>query len=323
MRLDNDQYNTLMREYEEAQLESRHIYEERYAEIEKVIPEYQKLDNEIVDISMAHARAMLFDSAPSTNSDELNKKLSVLAEKKRRLLEIHGYSRDYLSPVYKCADCKDTGYIDGQKCHCFKQKIVNLLYEQSNISDVLKKENFATYDIGLFDNGKKDPITGYTAREMAEVTLNTAKEYVKNFGSTYENLLLAGSTGLGKTFLSHCIANEILKKGFTVIYLTAPELFDKYKKNMFEKDAGPIDYIEECDLLIIDDLGSECSTSVTISTLNICLNQRLINNKATIISSNLTLQELKEMYGERNFSRIIGSFRMLHFYGTDLRVKGK
>ncbi len=331
MALNNAQYATIMREYEEKRLQTRLLQDSRMNEIIRKIPEYKDLDNSSIDASMEYAKSALFDSPADKekSTEKLRLHLSQIAEQKKRLLIKHGYPADYLDPVYTCPDCKDTGYIGTEKCHCFKQAIVDLLYTQSNIRDVLKKENFDNFNINYYSKTDIDPVTNLSAYDSMTGICNIAREFVADFPSSASNLLFLGKSGLGKTFLSHCIADELLKKGYTVLYLSAPQLFDILKKNNFGEKDEDVDYNElahyvmNCDLLIIDDLGSEIVTELTASGFNICINERLLKKHSTLISTNLTPNELNDVYGERNFSRIVGFYRFCRFYGTDIRFAKK
>ena len=154
----------------------------------------------------------------------------------------------------------------------------------------------------------------------------TALEFVDTFADEFRNLFLYGDTGVGKTFLSNCIAKELIDKSFSVIYLTAHEFFDTMAKGKFERDDTAeemCEHIFDCDLLIIDDLGTELPNSFTVSQLFLCLNERLLRRKSTIISTNLSLESLVEIYSERTFSRITSNYTMLKLTGDDIRIKKK
>lgn len=238
----------------------------------------------------------------------------------------NGYPANYLTPVYTCADCQDTGMIGEERCHCFKQAVVDLLYAQSNIASIIKEENFDTFSFDYYNNTVVDPKTKLTPRQNIERIYDTCQSFVRNFDKEFNNLLFYGNSGLGKTFLSHCIAKELLGTAHTVLYLTAYELFDILGKAMYDEDEGfpaSAEHILDCDLLIIDDLGTELATAFTMSRLNLCINERFINRRATIISTNFGVQELADHYGERNFSRIFSSYTPLRFFGEDIRLKKK
>lgn len=326
MSLKNYQYNAIMRMYDERQATARAVSDARQKEIEQTLPEYVALQAQIIENSMNYARTFLFSGDASHNAEELRKQNEALSLKKEALLIANGYPGDYLAPVYVCPDCQDTGMIGEERCHCFKQAVVDLLYAQSNIANIIKEENFDTFSFDYYSNTVVDPKTKLTPRQNIERIYDTCQSFVRNFDKEFNNLLFYGNSGLGKTFLSHCIAKELLGTAHTVLYLTAYELFEILGKAMYDEDEGlsaSAEHILDCDLLIIDDLGTELSTAFTMSRLNLCINERFINRRATIISTNFGVQELADHYGERNFSRIFSSYTPLRFFGEDIRLKKK
>lgn len=326
MSLKNYQYNAIMRMYDERRSASRAILDTRQKEIEQTLPEYTALQAQIIENSMNYARTSLFSGDETSGAEELRKQNDALSRKKEALLMANGYPANYLTPVYTCADCQDTGMIGEERCHCFKQAVVDLLYAQSNIASIIKEENFDTFSFDYYNNTVVDPKTKLTPRQNIERIYDTCQSFVRNFDKEFNNLLFYGNSGLGKTFLSHCIAKELLGTAHTVLYLTAYELFDILGKAMYDEDEGfpaSAEHILDCDLLIIDDLGTELATAFTMSRLNLCINERFINRRATIISTNFGVQELADHYGERNFSRIFSSYTPLRFFGEDIRLKKK
>lgn len=327
MALKNYQYNTIMRTYDARQSATRALLDERQAEIEAKLPEYAALQAQIIENSLQYARMSLFSGSETDHSTalaSLREKNDALSKKKEELLVENGYPADYLTPVYVCPDCKDTGSIGDERCHCFKQAVVDLLYAQSNLSSATEQENFTTFSLDYYDNTTVDPKTNMTARQNMQRNLDVAHSFVEHFDQDFRNLLLYGAPGLGKTFLSHCIAKELLGTAHTVLYLTAYELFDILGKSFREDDkelSASSEHILDCDLLIIDDLGTELATAFTMSRLSLCINERFLNHRSTIISTNLGVQELKNQYGERNFSRIFSSYKPLLFFGEDIRLK--
>lgn len=325
MSLKNYQYNAIMRGYDERQSASRALLSARQKEIEQNLPAYAVLQQQIIENSMEYARAALL-GADSADARSLRKQNEELSRQKEALLLANGYPADYLSPVYTCADCKDTGMVGEERCHCFKQAVVDLLYAQSGLTSVLEEENFAAFSFDYYNNTVTDPKTKLTPRQNMQRIYDTCQSFVQNFDTQFNNLLFYGNSGLGKTFLSHCIAKELLGTAHTVLYLTAYELFDILGKAMYHDDeefAASGEHILDCDLLIIDDLGTELANAFTLSRLSLCINERFINRRSTIISTNFGVQELADHYGERNFSRIFSSYTPLRFFGEDIRLKKK
>lgn len=323
MGLKNYQYNSILRQYDDRQAAARTLLEHRRAEVEEKIPAYRELEDQIIRSSMLCVKQALFDGQDTLSAlRENNRQLS---KKKKALLVAAGFPDDYLTPVYVCPDCKDTGSIGEERCHCFKQAVVNLLYQQSNLSDILKEENFSSFSFEYYNNSEADSVTGLTPLQNMQYIFRTAKDFVDRFDSEYRNLLFYGASGLGKTFLTHCIANELIGTAHTVLYLTAYQFFDLLGKAIKEEqdsqNAFLSEHILDCDLLIIDDLGTELATAFTISRFSQCINERYINKRSTIISTNFSIHDLSEHYGERNFSRISSCYTLLRFFGEDIRLQ--
>lgn len=322
--LTNSQYQQLMSKYYERQLKTKDLMEQRYQEVTTAIPELPELDKEIRVLALAHAKARLTrqDGAADLSSD-----ITAISRKKEQLLISHGFSSDYLKPVYTCPDCQDTGYIDGKKCSCLEKEIVNFLYSQSNLKDILDYENFSHFNLEYYPDDYTEEATGLTPRDNIRNVLSAVRAFIKNFSTESGNLLLYGNTGVGKTFLTNCIAKELLDKSYTVVYLTSVKLFDILETNKFdkeisrtEKDAS-LSYILASDLLIIDDLGTELNNSFTSSQLYHCIDTRLTRHCSTIISTNLSFDDLREHYSERIFSRITSNYTLLKITGDDIRLR--
>lgn len=324
MALTNSQYDTLIRKYEQKQLNNRDLLDKRHKTAYNEIPELQEIHNTISKLSVSQARKLL--SGDENALKELKIEIKKLTDRKAELLASAGFPADYLEPVYECADCKDTGYIGNKKCHCFQKAVIDLLYTQSNLQNILVKENFDTFSFAYYSDNHVDPVTGRSSLATMKNAHLIAHEFVDTFTDEFRNLFLYGDTGVGKTFLSNCIAKELIDRAFSVIYLTSYEFFDTMAKSKFEKDdtAGMMcEHIFDCDLLIIDDLGTELTNSFTVSQLFLCLNERLLRRKSTIISTNLSLESLVEIYSERTFSRITSNYTMLKLTGDDIRIKKK
>ncbi len=317
MGLTNSQYDAILREYEQKQSISRSLSAKRHDEVLMRCAGYSELEMEKSSIAMKYARRKIEN--PDADTSGLSDELNVINTKMRELLTASGYPLDYLNPVFECADCQDTGYIGQEKCHCFKQKMITLLYEQSGIQEMLNTENFSTLSFDYFDGD--DLIKFKNAVEMC-------RNYVKSFNTDYRNLFFYGTVGTGKSFLSGCIAKELLEKGHSVIYFSATDLFERLSKNTFQyknKDIPDvlIQDLYTCDLLIIDDLGTEFSTALSLAEFFSCINERHLRKKSTIISTNLTLDDLHERYKDRIFSRISSHYDLIKLTGPDIRMLKK
>lgn len=323
MSLSNNDYQDIMRQYEARRLSNYRLHEQRKKDIYTTIPEIRDLDRQITSNSISLGKQLIVSDDPALR-ENYRKKNHVLIEKKQALLHEAGYSSDYLEPIYHCKKCKDTGYIGQEPCSCFHQAMIDHLYSGSNMAKILARENFRTFREDYYSDQM-------TKQGLPSPRLNIQKvvEHCKTFISRFpnhDNILFQGSTGVGKTFLSHCIAKEIMNRGFTCVYMTAFQLFDTLAKHTFgrEKNAQQetsANLIFQCDLLIIDDLGTEMINKFVISQLFQCLNERLIQEKSTIISTNLSLQEFRNTYSERIFSRIIENYSWQKIYGDDIRFK--
>ena len=322
MPLQNYQYDTIMREYSKTQSQNRRILEERTQEIYKKIPRIHEIDEEVATLSAKKARALL--SGESSGLEDLKAAISLLSQERNALLVCNSYPEDYLELPYKCPVCQDTGYVGSQKCTCFKKAEIELLYTQSNLKEILKKENFDHFSFDFYSDTITNDSTGLTERETARRAYKMAKEFVADFDNSFQNLFFYGDTGVGKTFLSHCIANALLESSHCVLYFSAFDLFDSMAQTAFsrrsETDPGE-NFILDCDLLIIDDLGTELTNSFVSSQLFLCINERIARRKSTVISTNLTLEDFSATYSERTFSRIASNYQMLKLIGKDIRIQ--
>lgn len=325
MSLKNSQYNAVMRRYDSIQLMHRHELDLRKEEVAQAIPEYAAITDELASLNAGRARRKILGLPEDPAKDA--EKVSALLARQEALLTAHGYPQDYLEMTYTCPDCKDTGMIGDEKCHCFKQAMVDLLYKQSAIYDVLEKENFRAFNLGYYSK-TPDKRLGISPYDNIRAVLSSCKQFIDQFESHPGNLLFYGDTGVGKTFLTNCIAGELLKRSHTVIYLSAFQLVEILSQYTFgsddEDENFPEDmysYIFDCDLLIIDDLGSEMNNAFVSSGLFLCINERLIRRKSTIISTNLSLDDLQNHYSERIFSRLISNYEILLLLGDDIRIK--
>ena len=323
MPLSNSQYDEIMREYDQRQLQDRRILDERRKEVFQKIPKLKELESTVASRSVRQARLLLDGDTSALTA--LKEELADLSQQRDTLLSAGGFASNYLDPVYECPDCKDTGYIDGRKCHCFRQAIINTVYAQSNIREILRRENFDHFSYSYYSDEDISPTTGLSALATARHAVEECHHFIDAFDNKPQNLFFYGGTGVGKTFLTNCVAKELLDKGYSVIYFTAFQLFDILSKGVFEKDADAIathQNIFDCDLLVIDDLGTELSNSFTTSQLFLCVNERLLRQKSTIISTNLSLNQMVDIYSERTFSRICDAYTLINLFSrVDIRIQ--
>ena len=329
--------STLLLEYDQKKRRAEIDLEKRKEELYTKFPRLQEIETELNNFAINTAKNILKGS--NTSLEILNSKVAELKAEKEKILKTNKVPHNFLEPNYECYICKDTGYIQVKNsasslCSCLKQKLLDISYNKSNISN-LNKENFATFRPEVFSDiiePEKYKINISPRQNMITIK-NKCIEFVENFDNPdSHNLLFTGNTGLGKTFMSNCIANELIKKGKNVLYQTAPVLLETVIDNKMNKykNTSQDDFYKnvlEADLLIIDDLGTECLNSMKLSELFTILNTRLLNlnNKVTktIISTNLNINNIFKSYEERIGSRIAGFYDIYYFFGDDLRFKIK
>jgi len=332
MGLNNSQYNQILREYDAKQFAIKKTIDLRTKEVYKKINGFKELDDKIISNSMKCARLTLTndDKEVSDAIEKLRNDNTDISMSKMELLIENGFPANYLEPEYECNDCKDTGFIDNKPCRCFTKAAIKQLYSQDLINKAISKENFSTFNYELYPNKPIYRSIGKSPYDNIISVVEHCQTFIKEFGldynkKTFKNLLICGDTGVGKTFLTNCIAKELLDKAYSVIYVSSSELFDILAKSSFEKDDNDAlektEYIYDSDLLIIDDLGTELTNSFTSSQLYSCINNRMLKNLSTIISTNLTLDDIHTIYNERISSRLIGEYKGIQIIGNDNRRK--
>ena len=326
MALSNSQYDSIMRAYNQKQFQNKREQDGRVQEIYAKIPAIHVIDDAISTTAVKRAK-MLLSGEPDA-MEKLRRELKSLRDKKAALLTQNGFPADYMEMRYQCADCKDTGYVDGKKCHCFLQAQMELLYAQSNIKEILKSENFSCFTYAYYDDVQVEPRVGKTQRMYMKQVVERCQEFVRQFPNEKGSILFTGPTGTGKTFLSNCIAKELMEQYFSVLYFSAPDLFDVFAKSKFERkgaeDASDMyEHILECDMLVIDDVGTEMINTFTASQLFYCINERLNRKKGTIITTNLPLNRLRDEFTDRVTSRIMSKYQIIPLFGEDIRIRKK
>ncbi|MDW5299395.1 MAG: ATP-binding protein [Sedimentibacter sp.] len=320
----------IMTEYNRKRLKAAHESDLKKEKLYDKIPRLEEIEKQIKLLSISLSR--LFLSNPVNLQEQIlniKEEIEYLKKQRKEIYEQYNIADNYLEIEYECDKCNDTGYTpDGKKCSCFNRQIINNLYTMSNMVHMLKKENFDFFDISVFSNEiyKSEKLT---PKQNMYYILEICEDFCCNFHETNMNLLFYGGTGLGKTFMCNCIANSLINMEISVLYQTAFSLFEIIETHKFNKqnetEENKINYnmIFECDLLIIDDLGTEVSNSFTNAELFNIINERLITEKKVIISTNLSFEQLRETYSDRIMSRVINNFAPLKFYGKDLRYKSK
>lgn len=316
----------IMQDYADTRQEEERLAKQRKEELYQQDERIQQIDEQVRACGMQAIRACMDgDGDPQAIVSDLKDQLSRLHKERENLLAQYGYAQDYDKVRYRCPDCQDTGYIGRTRCHCLVQRMIEANYADSNLQDELKRNNFDTFDLSRFSSRVLRSSYTMSPRAHMKQVLADMKAYAQAFpDNDPHNLLFYGPPGTGKTFLCDCLAKAILDRGFTVFYMTSASLFSALEKARFSRDPSDSDkdlrqQLYTCSLLILDDLGTEVLTQVSASDLFEIVNQRLLHEKATVISTNLTPQELRRTYTDRLYSRICGSYRLIEFYGPDLR----
>lgn len=331
MSLSNSQINAILKEYDEKNFRNRAELDRRRAKIYRELPEYRKLDDMLLNSISEYTKKALFDE-DSYNLSEMKACNNQLISQKKHILTSAGYPDDYLEMVYDCPKCQDTGYIDNKPCACFRQSTIKLLYSQALTNTAIATQNFNTFDYSLYDSTHVDEMLGLTPYDNIKRIVATCNKFIEELDKeplerTIKNLLIMGNAGVGKTFLTNCIAKAALDNAHSVVYITAGEFFSILEATSFNKDfddddpSAALENIEQCDLLIIDDLGTEFTNRFTNAKLYECINNRLLKNLPMIISTNLNFKDLRQAYSERVGSRFIGEFTSFKIIGDDIRIK--
>ena len=311
----------LMDMYEKIRTDENRKLMKRREEIKNKYPEILELDTAIQKLCLNLSMAALRGITDQNELNNIKEEITDLRAKKYEMLVSHGYNPDYLNLHYNCPKCKDTGFIGIDKCSCFKSKLIKLYYKDSDLEEAVKTNNFKNFNINLYSNHKLND-ERYTPRKNIEDILEyITGEYLPNFKTSNTNLLFYGNSGTGKTFLSWCIAKELLDKGFLVVYKTSDDLLRALKDIKFNNDTDLENLLINCDLLIIDDLGSEQITDFSSTELFTLINKKILKNKKMLISTNLSLPLISKRYSERISSRIIGEFKLFKFFAEDIRIQ--
>lgn len=297
--------------------ENAALRREREREVWDAVPEIRGIDRRLRALVGEVVGLTAAGGDPSEALAEIGEKSAALCAERSTALASHGFPAGYLDDVYTCPDCRDSGFLrNGEMCAC-----LTALYEAERERELasearLGAESFSDFDLSYYEGA---------ARECMELTANTAREYAVNFGPESPNLLFQGGTGLGKTFLSGCVAKVVSGRGFSVVYESAQGAFGAFEEQKFSRGetdeaAEKVRRILSCELLILDDLGTEMTTSFTQSALYNILDARLTAGKKTIVSTNLSDAELAARYIPQAVSRLNGEFDTLLFMGRDIRA---
>lgn len=311
------QANARLRERRERNTEE---YDRRKADVYTRQPRIKAIDVQLrMTVAKAAAAALRQGVDPAPAVEAMRKENLSLQQEKADLLAQMGYGPDYLKEQPVCPDCSDTGWVKSTMCGCLKQLCAEEQAKKLSSLLDLNGQSFQTFQLDYYG-------PSYSAeRNQMNLVLKTCQKYAAEFpNAPFRNLFLTGAPGLGKTFLSACIAREVTARGYSVVYDTAINIFAQFEDARFVRSPEAAENTKRylnCDLLILDDLGSELNTPFVQSALYNLINSRLVNRRHTIISSNHTPDDLYRSYNQQSVSRIVGEYRIMQFVGTDIRLK--
>ena len=286
-------------------------------------PRLAEIDRELrLTMTQLMATALRQGEDPAQAVEQIRERNLALQQERDWILDAGELEEGYLDDVSVCEKCSGSGYVGSQMCSCLAELCRQ--EQKKELTSLLGsgKETFDTFRLDVYPD-TYDTALGASPRQLMKSNLRICRRYAESFGPGSGNLLFSGATGLGKTFLSACIARQAADRGFSVVYETASKLFADFEAEKFgasqEENRGRSRKYLECDLLIIDDLGTEMTTQFTISALYTVINTRMMENRATVISTNLADTEIEGRYSPQIASRILGTFRLVQFAGDDIR----
>lgn len=322
MAYSNDVYREAFKIIEDRRTKAEEELRIRRTALYQKCPRVQTIENELAQISIRAGRAVLEGADVRSQLEKLKASSLSLQRELNELLEERGLPLNYLDEWFTCPDCEDTGNIDGKMCNCMKTLIRKIAYERLNSISPLSLSTFDSFVLDYYPAQKTDDFER-APREYMEQVFRYCQKYANEFSVNSPSLLFQGSPGLGKTHLSLAIAQKAIEKGYGVIYVSTPKILSQLERERFGSRYGESGESEEllieCDLLILDDLGTEFQTKYSVSTIYDIINTRLLMSKPTIISTNLTLKEMQDTYGSRVISRVIGMLNRVEFVGNDIR----
>lgn len=322
--MDEKNLAAVNRKFNERKQKREALLSARREEVYRAVPRIREIDDAIFGGGM-RMLAAVWDGkgTPEEVAAAFGRAAEKYAAEKKRLLLEAGFSASYLDVPFTCEHCKDTGMHDGKICSCYLSLLSEAMYAESGMGQLLKKQTFEAFDINMYSDVPGADKSASPRQNMLSI-LRTCRDFAEHFSEHTDSLFLYGAPGLGKTFLSSAIANALLQKGISVLYQSAGQIVDLMQEVRFGKgDSEAKSFLKEqllkTELLIIDDLGTEVINSMTDADIFSVVNSRIMAEKSTIISTNLALRDIERVYSSRMASRIMGHFKTLYFYGTDIR----
>lgn len=322
--LTDSQYNVIDRIYDARRYDAALLKESRIKELYDKCPEIKETDEEIKNNSFSAGLNALKGNASALEG--LKARNEILIQKKKRLMSEAGFPENYLEDVYSCPLCKDTGRTNGGKCSCYNKTIINEFFLTKERQELLERENFSTLKPELYSRERFDKESGLSEYEIAQDSIINALDFSENFGKVFKNLLITGETGTGKTFLANCINKKLNDMGVSVLYLPAIDFFElcrRYKLAQYDdmkRSETEMNFVISAECLIIDDLGTETSSASTNSQLFNCIEKRFLRKHPTIITTNLTKENIASRYSDRIRSRLLANYSYLKMPGADNRI---
>lgn len=288
-------------------------------------PRAKEIEYQISKQAILLGKAVLSGADVKLQLEKLKESNLKLQDELQTILFKAGFPSDYLDIHYVCKACKDTGFIDGIQCDCLNELLKKEAYNRINSLSPMNLTSFDSFDLNYYPEKSQNSTSPSPRKRMYDI-LEYCKKYSETFSSNSNSLLMQGGTGLGKTHLSLAIAKYAIDKGYGVIYGSVPNLLSKLERERFRQNSDEYteDHLISCNLLILDDLGTEFATRFSNSTIYNIINSRIMARRPTIISTNLTMRDLENLYTDRLVSRFMESYVKLSFLGNDIRqIKGK
>lgn len=313
-----ENYERVREEFENKRKAALSDAARRADELHIAIPETAQIDKKLEMTGIRLMGAAL--GASGETVAEIRAGVDALRKRRCELLAAAGYPTDYSDPRYECTACCDSGYIDGHMCRCMKQRLIMEGYESSGLGKLMRTQSFETFSLDFYSDDKR-------SFENMRYIYQSLRRYAENFTpAKAQSIALFGGTGLGKTHLETAVAKVVIERGYDVVYTGAIGMFSDFERARFGNASGQengekVDRYYSCDLLIIDDLGSELTNQFTVSCLYDVVNSRINRGLPTLISTNLRQDEMRGRYWDRITSRIFGEFVTFMLTGTDVRAK--
>lgn len=314
----------ILKKYEKKRYEAVRKRDKYVQEIKEKFPKIKEIEEKINSCGLECTSAIVKN--PLRGDEivaQMEEKIEKLKKERKEILEKFNFSEDYNEVKYSCEKCSDTGFIGSEKCECFKEQLREYGYERSNIGSLIKKQNFENFDFSYYSDEKNKK--GISPLDYIKTAYKLSLKFCENFKDA-DSILFYGNSGLGKTYLSSCIAKRLIDDGKNVRYMSASRLFSvyddyKFNKGDYEENKAVIDDAYNCDLLIIDDLGTEFFTSNSLAFMYDLMNERIIKGKKFVISTNLSIKEIEKKYTPRFISRLNECFVAVKLEGENIRIK--